>query len=66
MALPLSGHTKILHILIGMSSAALAAAVPYPGNATRIEVLTLLTNTGGAVISPVSGLRCSVCPVSGA
>ena len=27
------GHTEILHILIGMGSAALAAAVPYPGKA---------------------------------
>ena len=29
-------HTKILHTLIGMGSAALAAALPYPGTATRI------------------------------
>ena len=28
-AIPLSGHRKILHTLIGMGSAALAAAVPY-------------------------------------
>ena len=28
-ATPLSGHTEILHTLIGMGSAALAAAVPY-------------------------------------
>ena len=32
--IPLFGHTKILHIAIGMGSAALAAAVPYPGKAT--------------------------------
>ena len=31
------GHTKILHTLIGMGSAALAAAVPRPGKATRIS-----------------------------
>ena len=28
-AVPLFGHTKILHTLLGMGSAALAAAVPY-------------------------------------
>ena len=33
-ATPVSGHTKVLHTLIGMGSAALAAAVPYPGKAT--------------------------------
>ena len=32
----LFGHTNILHSLMGMSSAALAAAVLYPGKATRI------------------------------
>ena len=37
MAIPLFGHTKILQTLIGMGSAALAAAVPYPGEATRIS-----------------------------
>ena len=31
--MPLCGHRKILHALIEMSSAALAAAVPYPGKA---------------------------------
>ena len=36
-ATPLFGHTKIQHTLIGMGSAALAAAVPYPGKATRIS-----------------------------
>ena len=36
-AIALFGHTKILHTLIGMGSAALAAAVPYPGKATRIS-----------------------------
>ena len=35
--IPLSGHTKILHTPIGMSSTDLAAAVPYPGKATRIS-----------------------------
>ena len=34
---PLSGHTEILHTPIGMSSTALAAAVPYPGKAIRIS-----------------------------
>ena len=34
---PSSGHSKILHTLIGKGSAALAAAVPYPGKATRIS-----------------------------
>ena len=29
--------TQIMHTLIGMGSAALAAAVPYPGKATRIS-----------------------------
>ena len=33
-ATPLFGHTEILHTLIGMGSAALAAAVPYPGMVT--------------------------------
>ena len=34
----LFGHTKILHLLIGMDGAALAAAVPYySGKATRIN-----------------------------
>ena len=36
-ATPLFGHTKILHTLTGMVSAALAAAAPYPGMATRIS-----------------------------
>ena len=35
-AIPLLGHTKILQTLIGMGSAALVAAVPNPGKATRI------------------------------
>ena len=35
-AIPLFGHTKILHTPIGMGSAALAAAVPYPGKTSRI------------------------------
>ena len=33
----LHGHTKILHTLIGMDSAALAAAVPYSVKTTRIS-----------------------------
>ena len=33
-AIPLLGHRKILHTLIGMGSAALAAAVPNSGKAT--------------------------------
>ena len=33
--LPLFGHRKILHTLIGMGSAALAAAVPYMGQVTQ-------------------------------
>ena len=38
VAIPVFGRTKILHTLtmIVMGSAALAAAVPYPGKATRI------------------------------
>ena len=36
LAIPLFGDTKILHTLIGMGSAALAAAVLYPGKATLI------------------------------
>ena len=35
-AIPLFGHTKILHTLVGMGSAALAAAAPYPGKTSRI------------------------------
>ena len=34
-AIPLIGHTKTLHTLIGMGSAALAASVPYPGKQVR-------------------------------
>ena len=34
------GHTKLLHTLIGMGSAAPATAVPYEGKATR-EVLKI-------------------------
>ena len=34
--IPLFGHTKILHTLIGMGSTALAAAVSHQGKATRI------------------------------
>ena len=34
-AIPLFGHPKMLHTLTGIGSAALAAAVPYPGKATR-------------------------------
>ena len=33
-AIPLFGHTEILHQLVGMGSTAPAAAVPYPGMAT--------------------------------
>ena len=33
-AIPLFGHMKILHTLIGMGSAALAAVVPYPSKVT--------------------------------
>ena len=36
-ATPLCGHTKILRTQIGMGSAALAAAVSYPGKATWIS-----------------------------
>ena len=36
-AIPFFGHTKIPHTLTGMGSAALAAAVLYPGKATRIS-----------------------------
>ena len=36
-AIPLSGHTKMLHTLVAMGSAALTAAVPYTGKATRIS-----------------------------
>ena len=32
-AAPLFGHTEILHTLVGMGSAVLAAAVLYPGKA---------------------------------
>ena len=35
--IPLFGHTKTLHTPIGVGSAALAAAVPYPGKATLIS-----------------------------
>ena len=36
--LPLFGHMKMLHILVGIGSAAPAAAVqPFPGRATRIS-----------------------------
>ena len=34
-AVPLFEHAKILHTLMGLGSAALADAVPYPGEATR-------------------------------
>ena len=37
-AVPLFWHTKILHTLIGMGSAALAAAFPYPGKVIRISL----------------------------
>ena len=33
----MSGQTKLLRTLIGMGSAALAAAVPYPGKVTQIS-----------------------------
>ena len=35
-AIPLFGHIQILHTLIGMGSAVLVAAVPYPGKAIPI------------------------------
>ena len=35
--IPLLEPTKILHTLTGKGSTALAAAVPYPGKATRIS-----------------------------
>ena len=38
-AIPLFGHMKILHTLTGMGSAALVAAVPCPGKATRISCM---------------------------
>ena len=34
---PLFGHMKILHTMIGVGSAALAAVVPYSGKATNIS-----------------------------
>ena len=34
---PLCGHAKTLHTLTGMGSAALGAAVLYPGKVTRIS-----------------------------
>ena len=36
-AMPLFGHNEILQTLIRMGSAALVAAVPYPGKATQIS-----------------------------
>ena len=36
LKIPLLGHLNILHTLIGMGSAALAAAVPYPAKMTQI------------------------------
>ena len=36
-ATPLLGHMEILHTPIGMGSAALVAAVPYPGKVTGIS-----------------------------
>ena len=33
-AIPLCGHLKSLHTLVGMGSAVPAAAVPHPGMAT--------------------------------
>ena len=38
-AVQLSGHTEILHTLIGMGSTALVAAVPYPGKASWISCM---------------------------
>ena len=37
LTVPLFGHTNFLRTLIGMGSAALTAAVPYPGKVTRIS-----------------------------
>ena len=37
-ATPSCGHTKTLHTQIGMGSAALAAAFPYPGKVIRISL----------------------------
>ena len=34
--IPVFGYAKILHTLVGMGSAALAAAVLYPAKVTRI------------------------------
>ena len=34
--MPSLGDANILHTLTGMGSAALAAAVPYPGKGTRM------------------------------
>ena len=34
---PSFGHSKVVHTLIGMGRAALAAAVSYAGKATRIS-----------------------------
>ena len=33
----IAGHMKMLHTRIGVGSAALSAAVPYPGKATQIS-----------------------------
>ena len=38
-AIPLFGHMEILHTLIRMGSAAVAAAVPYPGKLTQISCM---------------------------
>ena len=35
-AVPLFGHMKMLHTVVGMGSAALVVAVPYPAKVTHI------------------------------
>ena len=50
-AIPLFGHTTILHTLIGMGSADLAAAVPYSSKTIRIS-RTGQCNTGRKLQRP--------------
>ena len=44
-AIPLCGHREIPHTLIGVGSAALAAAVPYTGKATEFPGRKVLNFT---------------------
>ena len=63
--IPLFGHTKILHTLIGMGSAALVMAVPYlgdfppPSSDNKVLTTTYIKNTAFTLCHPGTDVSCA-------